>query len=136
MCSDPFLNPPDVHIIPPFLSIYFWFCFCFYNIGKLVRYAGYSTCFRKEAGSHGKDTRGLFRLHQFEKIEQFCITSPNDNKSWEMHEEMIKNAEEFYQLVSFFSFHLSGFYVNIESYQIQIVYIRTDQFRLTFIDNR
>ncbi|KAL2609023.1 hypothetical protein R1flu_027596 [Riccia fluitans] len=62
-----------------------------------IRYAGYSTCFRKEAGSHGRDTLGIFRVHQFEKIEQFCITSPNDNESWLMHEEMLKNSEEFYQ---------------------------------------
>ncbi|XP_010679305.2 serine--tRNA ligase [Beta vulgaris subsp. vulgaris] len=62
-----------------------------------IRYAGYSSCFRKEAGSHGRDTLGIFRVHQFEKIEQFCITSPNDNESWEMLEQMIKNSEEFYQ---------------------------------------
>jgi hypothetical protein len=63
------------------------------------RYAGYSTCFRKEAGSHGRDTAGIFRVHQFEKIEQFCITSPNGNDSWEMHEEMLKNSEDFYKEV-------------------------------------
>ncbi|XP_057519210.1 serine--tRNA ligase-like [Amaranthus tricolor] len=62
-----------------------------------IRYAGYSSCFRKEAGSHGRDTLGIFRVHQFEKVEQFCITSPNGNDSWEMHEEMLKNSEEFYQ---------------------------------------
>ncbi|XP_010938930.1 serine--tRNA ligase [Elaeis guineensis] len=62
-----------------------------------VRYAGYSTCFRKEAGSHGRDTLGIFRVHQFEKVEQFCITSPNNNDSWEMHEEMIKSSEDFYK---------------------------------------
>ncbi|XP_030467042.1 serine--tRNA ligase [Syzygium oleosum] len=62
-----------------------------------IRYAGYSSCFRKEAGSHGRDTLGIFRVHQFEKVEQFCITSPIGNESWEMHEEMIKNSEEFYQ---------------------------------------
>ncbi|OWM85369.1 serine--tRNA ligase [Punica granatum] len=62
-----------------------------------LRYAGYSSCFRKEAGSHGRDTLGIFRVHQFEKVEQFCITSPNGNDSWDMHEEMIKNSEEFYQ---------------------------------------
>ncbi|CAH8254541.1 unnamed protein product [Arabidopsis lyrata] len=60
-----------------------------------IRYAGYSTCFRKEAGSHGRDTLGIFRVHQFEKVEQFCITGPDD--SWEMLEEMLKNSEEFYQ---------------------------------------
>ncbi|KAL3677180.1 hypothetical protein R1sor_027128 [Riccia sorocarpa] len=62
-----------------------------------LRYAGYSTCFRKEAGSHGRDTLGIFRVHQFEKIEQFCITSPVDNESWRMHEELLQNSEEFYQ---------------------------------------
>jgi len=60
-----------------------------------LRYGGYSACFRKEAGSNGKDNWGIFRVHQFEKIEQFCITEPE--KSWEMHEEMLKVAEEFYQ---------------------------------------
>ena len=46
-----------------------------------IKYAGVSTCFRKEAGSSGKDTRGIFRVHQFEKIEQFVICHPD--KSWE-----------------------------------------------------
>ncbi|KAL5541628.1 hypothetical protein UlMin_009338 [Ulmus minor] len=62
-----------------------------------IRYAGYSSCFRREAGSHGRDTLGIFRVHQFEKVEQFCITSPNGNDSWEVHEEMMRNSEEFYQ---------------------------------------
>lgn len=65
------------------------------------RYAGYSTCFRKEAGSHGRDTLGIFRVHQFEKVEQFCLTSPNGNDSWDMHEEMIKNSEDFYKMVCY-----------------------------------
>lgn len=60
-----------------------------------IRYAGISSCFRQEVGSHGRDTRGIFRVHQFEKIEQFCITSPLEDKSWEMFDEMIGNAEEF-----------------------------------------
>ncbi|KAF5275194.1 hypothetical protein FQR65_LT04226 [Abscondita terminalis] len=60
-----------------------------------IRYAGFSTCFRQEVGSHGRDTRGIFRVHQFEKVEQFCLTSPHDGKSWEMMDEMICNAEEF-----------------------------------------
>ncbi|KAG8929481.1 Cytosolic seryl-tRNA synthetase [Tulasnella sp. 418] len=60
-----------------------------------IKYAGYSTCFRKEAGSHGKDTWGIFRVHQFEKVEQFCITEPD--KSWEMFESMVATSEEFYQ---------------------------------------
>jgi len=60
-----------------------------------IKYVGYSTCFRKEAGSHGKDMWGIFRVHQFEKIEQFVLTAPD--KSWEMQEEMIGISEEFYQ---------------------------------------
>ncbi|KAG7273990.1 hypothetical protein CRUP_011172, partial [Coryphaenoides rupestris] len=62
-----------------------------------LRYAGFSTCFRQEVGSHGRDTRGMFRVHQFEKIEQFVYASPHDNKSWETFDEMIGTAEEFYQ---------------------------------------
>ncbi|XP_076657266.1 seryl-tRNA synthetase [Halictus rubicundus] len=62
-----------------------------------IKYAGLSTCFRQEVGSHGRDTRGIFRVHQFEKVEQFCLTSPHENKSWQMMEEMISNAEQFYQ---------------------------------------
>lgn len=60
-----------------------------------LRYAGYSTCFRKEAGSAGRDMWGIFRVHQFEKVEQFCITDPK--KSWEMLDAMVANSEEFYQ---------------------------------------
>uniref|UniRef100_A0A1B6HEB6 serine--tRNA ligase n=1 Tax=Homalodisca liturata TaxID=320908 RepID=A0A1B6HEB6_9HEMI len=62
-----------------------------------IRYVGQSTCFRQEVGSHGRDTRGIFRVHQFEKIEQFVLTSPFDNKSWEMMDEMINNSKEFYE---------------------------------------
>jgi tRNA synthetase class II core domain (G, H, P, S and T) len=60
-----------------------------------IRYAGYSTCFRKEAGSAGRDMWGIFRVHQFEKVEQFVITDPE--KSWEEFDEMIANSEGFYQ---------------------------------------
>ncbi|SCV16255.1 Serine--tRNA ligase, cytoplasmic [Nakaseomyces glabratus] len=60
-----------------------------------IRYVGYSSCFRREAGSHGKDAWGVFRVHAFEKIEQFCITEPE--KSWEEFDRMIANSEEFYQ---------------------------------------
>ncbi|KAJ3302495.1 Cytosolic seryl-tRNA synthetase [Kappamyces sp. JEL0829] len=59
------------------------------------KYAGSSTCFRKEAGAHGRDTWGIFRVHQFEKIEQFVLTEPE--KSWEMHKEMLQVAQEFYE---------------------------------------
>ncbi len=62
------------------------------------RYMGYSTCFRKEVGSHGRDTLGIFRIHQFEKVEQFVICTPEGTTSWEAMEEMLGNAEEFYQV--------------------------------------
>ncbi|CCG22055.1 Ses1 seryl-tRNA synthetase [Candida orthopsilosis Co 90-125] len=60
-----------------------------------IRYAGYSSCFRREAGSHGKDAWGIFRVHAFEKIEQFVLTEPE--KSWEEFDRMIGASEEFYQ---------------------------------------
>ena len=60
-----------------------------------LRYASISPCFRKEAGAHGKDQKGIFRVHQFEKIEQFIFCRPEE--SWNEHEKMIQNAEEFYQ---------------------------------------
>ncbi|KAI0316233.1 serine-tRNA ligase [Amylostereum chailletii] len=60
-----------------------------------IKYAGYSTCFRKEAGSAGRDMWGIFRVHQFEKVEQFCLTEPE--KSWEMFDTMVANSEAFYQ---------------------------------------
>ncbi|KFM09257.1 Serine--tRNA ligase, cytoplasmic, partial [Aptenodytes forsteri] len=90
-----------------------------------IKYAGLSTCFRQEVGSHGRDTRGIFRVHQggggggggafplgiwgcirgrrqhgvpFSlQIEQFVYASPHDDKSWEMFEEMMATAEDFYQ---------------------------------------
>jgi len=60
-----------------------------------LRYASVSPCFRKEAGAHGKDQKGIFRVHQFEKIEQFIFCRPEE--SWDEHEKMLKNTEEFYQ---------------------------------------
>ncbi|MFW9915762.1 MAG: serine--tRNA ligase [Candidatus Thorarchaeota archaeon] len=60
-----------------------------------IRYVGISTCFRREAGTHGKDTKGIFRVHQFEKVEQFVFCKPEE--SWSIHEEMITNAEEIFQ---------------------------------------
>lgn len=62
-----------------------------------LRYGGVSPCFRKEAGAHGRDTKGIFRVHQFEKIEQFVFSKPE--QSWEEHEKLIANAEELFQLL-------------------------------------
>lgn len=60
-----------------------------------IKYAGVSACFRKEAGAHGKDQKGIFRVHQFSKVEQFVYCTPED--SWDIHEQLIANAEEIYQ---------------------------------------
>jgi seryl-tRNA synthetase len=60
-----------------------------------IYYAGYSTCFRKEAGSAGRDMWGIFRVHQFEKVEQFVITAPEE--SWNAFDTMLANSEAFYQ---------------------------------------
>jgi seryl-tRNA synthetase len=60
-----------------------------------LKLAGVSTCFRKEAGAHGKDTRGIFRTHQFNKIEQFIFCTPE--QSWKLHEELLQNAEDLIQ---------------------------------------
>ncbi len=61
------------------------------------RYAGWSPCFRKEAGAHGKDTKGIFRVHQFHKVEQFSFVYPED--SWKEHEFLLQNAEEILQML-------------------------------------
>ena len=60
-----------------------------------LRYAGISPCFRKEAGAHGRDQKGIFRVHQFDKIEQFVFARPEE--SWKEHERMLSVAEDFYQ---------------------------------------
>jgi seryl-tRNA synthetase len=70
-----------------------------YHMGEIVdeqdlplRYAGYSTCFRREAGSYGKDLGGMFRVHQFDKVEMFSFASPE--ASWDEHEYMVSVEEE------------------------------------------
>ena len=60
-----------------------------------LRYCGFSPCFRVEAGAHGKDTKGIFRVHQFYKVEQVVFSKPE--QSWGVHEELIGNAEDIYQ---------------------------------------
>ncbi len=61
-------------------------------------YAGFSTNFRREAGSHGKDTKGIFRVHQFDKVEQFVFCKPEESEEW--FHKLIKNAETLYQKLS------------------------------------
>ena len=60
-----------------------------------IKLVGVSSCFRREVGAHGKYTRGLFRVHQFNKVEQFIFSLPD--QSWELHEELQQNCEELYQ---------------------------------------
>ena len=60
-----------------------------------LRYAGISTCFRREAGTYGKDTRGIFRVHQFDKVEMFSFSSPD--QSWDEHEFLLAREEEIFQ---------------------------------------
>ena len=59
------------------------------------KYMGYSSCFRREAGTYGKDTKGILRGHQFNKIEMFIFCDPEE--SWNLHEDLLKCSEEFLQ---------------------------------------
>ncbi|PJA68249.1 serine--tRNA ligase [Candidatus Peregrinibacteria bacterium CG_4_9_14_3_um_filter_49_12] len=61
------------------------------------RYAGYSACFRREAGTYGKDTRGLYRVHQFEKVEQVVLCKSDQEEALKMFEEIRQNAEDILQ---------------------------------------
>lgn len=61
------------------------------------KFVAFSPCFRREAGSYGKDTKGLYRVHQFNKIEQVIISSNNYQQSIAFHEELLQNAEEVLQ---------------------------------------
>jgi len=91
-----------------------------YRMGEIVdeaelplRYTGYSTCFRREAGTYGKDLGGMFRVHQFDKIEMFSFTTPET--SWDEHElllaieeEIVGNLELPYRIVNTASGDLGG----------------------------
>jgi seryl-tRNA synthetase len=78
-----------------------------------IRYAGYSTCFRREAGSYGKDLGGMFRVHQFDKVEMFVFSTPE--RSWDEHdrilaieEEIIGNLDIPYRVVNIAAGDLGG----------------------------
>jgi seryl-tRNA synthetase len=69
------------------------------------RYVGFSTCFRREAGSYGKDTRGIFRVHQFDKVEMFSFVKPEDSQKehklfLSIEEELMRNLKIPYQVVN------------------------------------
>jgi seryl-tRNA synthetase len=60
-----------------------------------LRYAGFSSCFRREAGAAGKDTQGIFRVHQFDKVEMFCFVAPGESQT--EHERLLAIEEELLQ---------------------------------------
>jgi len=62
-----------------------------------IKLVGWSPCFRKEAGAHGKDTKGIFRVHQFHKVEQFIFSPPNLEESMKYFNEILNNTEELWQ---------------------------------------
>ena len=64
------------------------------------KYLGFSPCFRREAGSHSKDTKGLIRVHEFYKFEQLILCEANHEKSVNFHEELNKNTEEFIETLN------------------------------------
>jgi seryl-tRNA synthetase len=70
-----------------------------------IRYAGFSTCFRREAGTYGKDTAGIFRVHQFDKVEMFVFTTPDDSveehdRLLEVEESLVRQLEIPYRVVN------------------------------------
>ena len=97
-----------------------------------LKYAGLSNCFRKEIGSHGIDEKGLFRRHQFPKVEQVVICKPED--SWLIHEQMLKVAEEVFQalklpyrIVILSAGDASG--VSSKTYDLEIWFPRTKEYK-------
>ena len=79
-----------------------------------LKMCGFTPCYRKEAGAHGKDTKGIFRVHQFHKVEQVIFAKPEE--SWKLHEELLANAVEFFK-----SLGLHGRVVNVCTGDIGIV---------------
>jgi seryl-tRNA synthetase len=99
-----------------------------------LRYAGFSPCFRSEAGAAGKDTRGMFRVHQFNKVEQFAFTRPEE--SWDEHERLLANTEEIvselglpYRVVVLPTGDMSK--ASAKTYDIEIWFPTQDRYRET-----
>lgn len=97
-----------------------------------IRVAGISPCFRREAGAHGKDTKGIFRVHNFYKVEQFIFCRPEE--SWDFHEEITKNTEDLirsleipYRVVNVCSGELSR--LNSKKYDIEAWFPSQGTFR-------
>jgi len=99
-----------------------------------LRYVGFSPCFRSEAGAAGKDTRGMFRVHQFNKVEQFAFTRPED--SWDEHERLLANTEEIvaelgvaYRIVVLPTGDMSK--ASAKTYDVEIWFPSQDRYRET-----
>jgi seryl-tRNA synthetase len=99
-----------------------------------LRYVGFSPCFRSEAGAAGKDTRGMFRVHQFNKVEQFVFTRPED--SWDEHEYLLANTEEIvaelelpYRVVVLATGDMSK--ASAKTYDLEIWFPSQDRYRET-----
>jgi seryl-tRNA synthetase len=69
-----------------------------------IRYAGYSPCYRREAGSHGRDTRGIFRVHWFDKVEMFVFTNPENALA--EHKRLLRNRKNCFTVDWKFLFEL------------------------------
>ncbi|MAF79726.1 serine--tRNA ligase [bacterium] len=98
------------------------------------RYVGYSTCFRREAGSYGKDTKGIFRVHQFDKLEMFSFVDPE--KSGEEHEFMLSLQEKLmqklelpYQVVDICTGDMG--WTDAKQYDIEVWFPSEDRYRET-----
>ena len=99
-----------------------------------LRYVGFSPCFRSEAGAAGRDTRGMFRVHQFNKVEQFAFTRPKD--SWDEHERLLANTEEIvaelgvpYRVVVLPTGDMSK--ASAKTYDVEIWFPSQDRYRET-----
>jgi seryl-tRNA synthetase len=99
-----------------------------------LRYVAFSPCFRREAGAAGKDTRGMFRVHQFNKVEQFSLTRPES--SWEEHEMLLANTEELvqalgvpYRIVTLATGDISS--AAAKTYDVEIWFPSMDRYRET-----
>jgi seryl-tRNA synthetase len=99
-----------------------------------LRYVGFSPCFRSEAGAAGRDTRGMFRVHQFNKVEQFAFTRPED--SWDEHERLLQNTEEIvaelgvpYRVVVLPTGDMSK--ASAKTYDVEIWFPSQDRYRET-----
>ena len=99
-----------------------------------LRYVAFSPCFRREAGAAGKDTRGMFRVHQFNKVEQFSLCLPES--SWDEHELLLANTEELvqalgvpYRIVTLAAGDISS--AAAKTYDVEIWFPSMDRYRET-----